>query len=406
MNTFAEFFAGVGLVHEALGEKGWECLWANDICKDKKETYIANFGQDSFWLGDVWDVVKTPSVIPAPCFLYTASFPCTDMSLAGERRGLDGEESGTLRALLEIVKSKRATGKHPYLIMLENVQGFLTSKKGADVAYTVESLNDLGYVVDLIELDAIHFTPQSRPRVFLFALREEVAYETMLVKDRDAILDSWWSIFESNPQLRTAKIKALVSEYGHLRWGAFNVPKPPKRVVQLADIIEYEADQKKESWWNEERKQHLYGQMSDLHKNFLHKMMEKSAYSYGTVYRRSRNNKSAAELRVDGIAGCLRTPRGGSSKQILVRAGNGDWGARLLTPREYARLQGVGDHYILPENDNKGYFAMGDAVCVPAIRFIADHIINPTYQKVSKCIEKELSASSQKASSDCIMVVA
>ena len=85
-----------------------------------------------------------------------------------------------------------------------------------------------------------------------------------------------------------------------------------------------------------------------------------------------------AELRTDGIAGCLRTPRGGSSKQILVRAGNGGWGVRLLTPREYARLQGVRDSFVLPKNVNKGYFAMGDAVCVPAIEHLSKYALHQT----------------------------
>jgi DNA (cytosine-5)-methyltransferase 1 len=92
-----------------------------------------------------------------------------------------------------------------------------------------------------------------------------------------------------------------------------------------------------------------------------------------------RYGKSMAELRTDGVAGCLRTPRGGSSKQILICAGKGSWSVRLLTPREYARLQGVRDTFLLPDNANKGYFAMGDAVCVPVIRFIAENILEKIY---------------------------
>ena len=88
-----------------------------------------------------------------------------------------------------------------------------------------------------------------------------------------------------------------------------------------------------------------------------------------------------AELRSDGVAGCLRTPRGGSSKQILIRAGFGRWQVRLLTPREYARLQGVRDSFLLPDNDNKGYFAMGDAVCVPVIEYLSNHVFTPIYDK-------------------------
>jgi len=121
--------------------------------------------------------------------------------------------------------------------------------------------------------------------------------------------------------------------------------------------------------------------MSDNHKNILNKMIGGSDHSYGTVYRRMRKGKSMAELRTDGFAGCLRTPRGGSSKQILIRAGAGEWKVRLLTPREYARLQGLRDSFKLPSNPNKGYFAMGDAVCVPVIEFIAENILDPLYSE-------------------------
>lgn len=384
MFNFAEFFAGVGLVHEALSENGWNCLWANDICSEKRETYIANFGDSNFHLGDVWDCVESPEIIPNQCFLYTASFPCTDMSLAGARKGLAGEESGTLHAVLEIVEQKRKCGNHPYMIMLENVQGFLTSHKGADVAFTVKALNDLGYVVDLIELDAVHFTPQSRPRVFLFAVRMEIANQVMHLKNEHDILDSWWSIFDSNPQLRTERIKNIVKANSHLKWGAFNIPSPPSRLLLLHDIVEVDLNHDPDEWWDEERKNYLHSQMSALHKDVLSKIMCKEKYTYGTVFRRTRLGVSCAELRADGVAGCLRTPRGGSSKQILIRAGFGNWSVRLLSPREYARLQGVGDHFVLPENANQGYFAMGDAVCVPAVKFISDHILTPTYRQVFK----------------------
>ena len=384
--NFSEFFAGVGLIHEALSENGWKCIWANDICNDKRETYIANFGETEFYLGDVWDCIKTPQLIPDSCFLYTASFPCTDMSLAGARKGLAGEHSGTLNAVLGVVEQKRKNGNHPYLIMLENVQGFLTSHNGADVAFTVKALNELGYVVDLIELDAVHFTPQSRPRVFLFAARMEIADKIMSIKNANNILDSWWNIFDSNPQLRSERIKNIVKTNSNLAWGAFNLPKPPKRTMTLHDVIETNLNNNPDAWWSEDRKHHLFSQMSPLHKELLKNMTIKSEYSYGTVYRRTRQGISFAELRTDGVAGCLRTPRGGSSKQIVICAGFGKWSVRLLTPREYARLQGVGEHFVLPENANKGYFAMGDAVCVPAIKFISNHILTPAYQQIFQSV--------------------
>jgi DNA (cytosine-5)-methyltransferase 1 len=98
--------------------------------------------------------------------------------------------------------------------------------------------------------------------------------------------------------------------------------------------------------------------------------------SYGTVFRRMRAGRSMAELRTDGVAGCLRTPKGGSAKQILFKAGRGEYHARLLTPREAARLMGA-DDYTLPNSLDASYFGFGDAVCVPVIEWIATHYLNP-----------------------------
>jgi DNA (cytosine-5)-methyltransferase 1 len=91
-----------------------------------------------------------------------------------------------------------------------------------------------------------------------------------------------------------------------------------------------------------------------------------------------RKGRSMAELRVDGVAGCLRTPRGGSGRQILFKAGNGKYGVRLLTPRECARLQGVPDALFKIEvRDNQALFGFGDAVCIPVIHWIARNYLNP-----------------------------
>jgi len=172
MKNFVEFFAGVGLVREGLTKTNWSCSWANDISSDKRETYVENFGGDDFWLGDIWDIAKNSNIVPDDAFLYTASFPCTDLSVAGGRAGLAGKESGALNALIEILNNKKKQEKLPKVVLLENVRGFLTSHKGKDVEQTVKYFSELGYFIDIIEIDAIDFSAQSRPRVFLIAVEE------------------------------------------------------------------------------------------------------------------------------------------------------------------------------------------------------------------------------------------
>ena len=380
MKKFAEFFAGVGLVREGLNKSNWECVWANDISSDKRDTYVDNFGGSDFWLGDIWDVVKNSDAVPDDAFLYTASFPCTDLSIAGNRAGLAGKQSGTLNAIIEILRNKKNSETAPKVVLLENVRGFLTSHKGEDVKQTVKYFSELGYFVDIIELDAIDFSAQSRPRVFLIAVQETLALQTMRIKKSTDLFDSWWLEFEKHPTLRSKKVKDIILSSEDLNWGLLNFCSPSKAETYLADIIDTDISDNSDLWWNEDRKKHLYEQMSKNHQITLNKMIKGSNFSYGTVYRRMRKGKSMAELRTDGFAGCLRTPRGGSSKQIVIRASNNEWSVRLLTPREYARLQGVRDTFKLPNNNNKGYFAMGDAVCVPVIEFIAENIFDELYK--------------------------
>ncbi|MEN9867238.1 MAG: hypothetical protein RL748_2828 [Pseudomonadota bacterium] len=363
---FAEFFAGVGLVREGLAATGWECAWANDISSEKAACYQTNYGAEHFHLGDLWQWENNPGHIPDKCSLWTASFPCTDLSLAGVRKGLAGAESGALHAFLAILAAKVAQQLAPPLVMLENVGGFLSSHKGADVAHTVRTLNQLGYVVDIIEIDAADFVPQSRQRIFVFALKAALAEKMMQSPP--------------GPQ-HTGRIRRVFADNPELNWGHFDLAMPPRHKATLADMIE-PLPLDCAPWWDESRKTKLWEQMFERHQDALKRMQTQSGISFATVFRRMRDNISRAELRFDGVAGCLRTPRGGSSKQILIQAGNGRWDVRLLTPREYARLQGVRDSFQLPQNENQGYFAMADAVCVPVIEFLAQQIISPVVDQL------------------------
>jgi DNA (cytosine-5)-methyltransferase 1 len=134
-------------------------------------------------------------------------------------------------------------------------------------------------------------------------------------------------------------------------------------------------------WWSEERAEYLLNQMSEKHRSIADKMIAGKELSYGTVFRRVRHGKSMAELRTDGIAGCLRTPRGGSGRQILFVAGKGRYAVRLLTPSECARLMGADDFKITVPL-NQALFGFGDAVCVPVIKWIAENYLTPEWKEL------------------------
>lgn len=371
--TLVEFFAGIGLVRLALEPMGWSTEFANDIDPKKHEMYRAHFGSAGSAKYLVKDIHQLESSEVPSTTLATASFPCTDLSLAGGRRGLQGEQSGSLLGFLKIIDE---AGDHrPPMVMLENVPGFLSSHGGKDFELALRRLNALGYSVDAFFLDAVHFVPQSRNRLFVVGVQGEFLDGRLLGVGDPA-----------EPYTRPPRLLSALSGIRGLRTHRFPLPQPPSRRADLRDILE-RVPHNSSLWWDSERVDYLLSQMSAKHRLVVDHLASSSKHMYGTVFRRVRHGKTRAELRADGVAGCLRTPRGGSSRQILLQAGRNRVRARLLTPRECARLQGVPDDFVISVGTNQALFGFGDAVCVPAIRWIADHYLNPV---VSQLIRGEV----------------
>lgn len=177
-------------------------------------------------------------------------------------------------------------------------------------------------------------------------------------------------------EIRPAALAAFINAHQNIRWSLRDLPPPPKPHLTLKDIVEDLPDGDPH-WWNEKRAEYFFAQLSERHLAIARQMIDGVRIHYATAFRRVRHGKSMAELRTDGIAGCLRTPRGGSGRQILFKAGRGRYQVRLLTPRECARLQGVSDDYKIDVPLNQALFGFGDAVCVPAVSWIAEHYLTP-----------------------------
>lgn len=364
--SVAEFFAGIGLMRMGFEHKGWHVAFANDIDPHKQSTYEGHFGRtDQHFVLD--DIHRLPADDVPTVSLATASFPCTDLSLAGGREGIHGRESSAFWGFTRILE--RMGDRRPPLALIENVPGFLTSHGGADFMAAMQTLNGLGYSVDAFIMDAQWFVPQSRQRLFV-------------VGTNDALLAADASALSANERLESAVrpqalVKYMRQHQSDIRWHIRDLPSPPATSpAGLVDILE-DLPTDNPMWWSPARAQKLLNQMSPRHRTIADAMIAREAWSYGTVFRRMRadklsgEKKSMAELRVDGIAGCLRTPKGGSAKQILFKAGFGQYHTRLLSPREVARLMGA-DEYNLPETLDQAYFGFGDAVCVPVIEWVAE----------------------------------
>jgi DNA (cytosine-5)-methyltransferase 1 len=385
--TVADFFAGIGLHRYALERHGWSTVFANDIDPAKREMHDAHFRDDDphYHVLDVHDL--SASDVP-DVSLAIASFPCNDLSLAGGRRGLAGPHSSAFWGFTRVIDEMRE--RRPPLIMLENVPGFLTSRKGADLEVALGALNDLGYSVDVFALDARHFVPQSRRRVFIVATLDGCLDER---PSADAPLD------ESD--LRPRALFDFIDGRPGIRWAVRSLPQPPRSDLALSDVLD-DLPPTDDAWWSEDRASYLLSQMSPKHREIADRMIDGGRVSHGAVFRRVRKGVTRAELRTDGIAGCLRTPRGGSARQILFQAGKGRYAVRLLSGRECARLMGA-DDYRLDGSLNRALFGFGDAVCVPVIEWIARYYLDPLVNEMihgvplrADSIESLASASSER----------
>lgn len=342
-----EFFAGSGLV--AYGLRGmFAPVWANDISEQKAAVYEANFGCDRFVLDDIKNVKGNE--LPF-AHLSWASFPCQDLSLAGSIGGIYASRSGLVWEWLRVLDEM---DNPPKILLLENVTGLLSANGGNNYRILHLALVERGYRCGAILLNASHFVPQSRPRVFIIAVQEDGPVPEELVGTGPC-----WLHNQAATQLG----------YELPGWIWWYTEKPPRCTLSLKDIVEDDAPFDKDSILSLTSKRHQA-------------KLQAHDTVYATGYRRTRNGMQQLELRFDGIAGCLRTPEGGSSKQYLVVKKDGHTHARLLTVREAARLMGAPDSFSLPGSYNDGYKAMGDAVAVPVAQFIGERFLTKIAEAV------------------------
>ncbi len=373
--TFLEFFAGIGLVEEGLRPSGWKCIYANDHDDRKRAMHAARNGPTTHYhLADVRNTDEILARIDRPPFLATASFPCTDLSLAGNYHGFGGRQSSTFFAFIDVIE--RLAERKPKLILLENVPGLLSARKGEDFRAVVAALARLGYWVDAFVLDARFFLPQSRPRVFVIALSSELRTSPLV----ETLPDDAVAAPETSA-LRPLSLTRFTTPPLPTGWVRLQLPLPPQRTTTLEDVIDLDEGQE---WWSTKDVERHHRMMSERHRKQVDLFLASNTSFVGTVFRRVRRDGQRAEVRFDGLAGCLRTPRGGSGRQIVVAVADGRLRMRWMSPREYARLQGAPD-FPVEGPTNPLLFGFGDAVCVPAIRWIDRHALTPLYEAFVSC---------------------
>lgn len=372
MPDFYEFFAGGGMVRAGLGD-GWTCRFANDFDHKKGAAYRTNWEPEGSP-----KVLKTVDVkslttadLPGRVDLAWASFPCQDLSLAGGGAGLKGDRSGTFWPFWSLMKDMIAEGRAPRVIALENVCGTLTSHGGKDFAAICNTFQSADYEFGALVIDAALFVPHSRPRLFVIGVRSDVAIPSGLTMPEPSQI--WHtrglvSAWESVP----AKMRK--------NWVWWALPEVGKRNTNFADLIEDEPSDVE--WHTPAETKTLLAMMSRINAKKVEAAKLSKTRMVGGIYKRTRLDDDGvkvqrAEIRFDDIAGCLRTPAGGSSRQSILVVEGKKVRSRLISGRETARLMGLPDSYVLPTNYNEAYHLTGDGVVVPVVRHLAENIFEP-----------------------------
>jgi DNA (cytosine-5)-methyltransferase 1 len=317
---FVDLFAGIGGFRIAMQNLGGKCVFTSEWDKEAQKTYRANFGEVPF--GDITkSTVK--SFIPKEFDILCAGFPCQAFSIAGRRGGFDDTRGTLFFDVAEIIKKHK-----PKAIFLENVKGLRSHDKGQTLSIILSVLrNDLGYYVPEPQVvNAKEFgVPQNRERIYIVGFRKDLG-----------IVD-------------------------------FEYPKPQISKVKFADVKEKKVVPTK-----------YY-----LSTQYVQTLINHKARHL------SKGNGFGYEIIPDnGIANAIVVGGMGRERNLVVDNRITDFtptthikgqvnreGIRKMTPREWARLQGFPDNYIIPVADASAYKQFGNSVAVPAIQATAKKIL-------------------------------
>jgi DNA (cytosine-5)-methyltransferase 1 len=317
---FIDLFAGIGGFRLALQSLGGKCVFTSEWDKEAQKTYRANFGEVPF--GDITKE-QVKNYIPNNFDLLCAGFPCQAFSIAGRRGGFDDTRGTLFFDVAEIIKRKK-----PRAIFLENVKGLRNHDKGKTLETILNVLrNDLNYFVPEPEIiNAKDFgVPQNRERIFIVGFSKETG----------------------------------VTE--------FDYPNPTKKKVKFGNIKEKKVP---------------------ATKYFLSTQYVQTLINHKARHEGKGNGFGYEIIPDDGIANAIVVGGMGRERNLVIDNRIKDFtpqtkikgevnrdGIRKMTPREWARLQGFPDTFIIPVADAPAYKQFGNSVAVPAIEATAEEIL-------------------------------
>lgn len=317
---FIDLFAGIGGFRLAMQNLGGKCVFTSEWDREAKRTYKANFGERPF--GDITKE-STKEYIPDGFDILCAGFPCQAFSIAGKRGGFEDTRGTLFFDVAEIIKRKQ-----PKAIFLENVKGLRNHNGGKTLATILNVLrNDLGYYVPEPQIiNAKDFgVPQNRERIYIVGFRSD------------------------------------------LRIDSFEYPKPLGKEVSFSQVKEESVPETK---------------------YFLSTQYVQTLQNHKARHESKGNGFGFAIIPDDGISNAIVVGGMGRERNLVIDNRITDFtptthikgtvnreGIRKMTPREWARLQGFPDNYLIPVSDASAYKQFGNSVAVPAIEATADQIL-------------------------------
>ena len=317
---FIDLFAGIGGFRLALQNLGGKCVFTSEWDKEAQKTYKANFGEVPF--GDITNE-EVKKYIPDNFDLLCAGFPCQAFSIAGKRGGFEDTRGTLFFDVAEIIRRKK-----PKAFFLENVKGLRNHNGGRTLETILHVLrNDLNYFVPEPQIiNAKYFgVPQQRERIYIVGFRKDT------------------------------KIKE------------FEYPKPTKKKVTFANVKEKKVPETK---------------------YYLSTQYVQTLINHKARHEGKGNGFGYAIIPDDGIANSIVVGGMGRERNLVIDNRITDFnptthikgvvnrqGIRKMTPREWARLQGFPDKYLIPVADASAYKQFGNSVAVPAIQATANKIL-------------------------------
>ena len=213
-------YASLGGFEQALNKLGGKCVFASEIDKFAARAYEVLYGHKP-----TGDITKIDAKDIPEHDLLVGGFPCQAFSVAGKRKGFEDTRGTLFFDIARIAKEKQ-----PKALLLENVKGLVNHDKGRTLDIMIETLNEIGYVVDFDVLNSKYFgVPQNRERIFIVAIREDLIEQ-----------EPW--IIEGNTIV--PKGKRRISEYDWAKTFNFDWPEQVEVTTRLRDILETSVDEK------------------------------------------------------------------------------------------------------------------------------------------------------------------